>query len=108
MEAGQAATLIIAALVLLSILSSALAFRFGAPLLLVFLVVGLLAGEDGPGRIQFDDAPLAYLVGSLALAVILFDSGFATPMRSYRAGARPAIALATAGVFVTAAIVGAC
>jgi potassium/hydrogen antiporter len=108
MEVGQATTLIIAALVLLSILSSALAFRFGAPLLLVFLVVGLLAGEDGPGQIHFNNAPLAYLIGSLALAVILFDSGFATPLRSYRLSAPPAIALATVGAFVTAAVVGAC
>ena len=105
-EFSQVATLVIAALVLLSILSSVLSFRFGAPLLLVFLLVGLLAGEDGPGQIQFSNAPLAYMIGSLALAVILFDSGFATPIKSYRAAAGPAIALATVGVVVTAALVG--
>lgn len=107
MEFGQAATLVIAALVLLSILSSVLSFRFGAPLLLVFLLVGLLAGEDGPGQIHFNDAPTAYLIGSLALAVVLFDSGFATGFAGFRAHAGPALSLATLGVMVTAAIVGA-
>lgn len=106
MEFGQAGTLVIAALVLLSILSSVLSFRFGAPLLLVFLLVGLLAGEDGPGQIHFDDAPVAYLIGSLALAVILFDSGFATGLGTFRAHAGPALSLASVGVLLTAAVVG--
>lgn len=61
-------------LVMASALTSTLAFRFGAPLLLIFLMVGLLAGEDGLG-IRYDDAASAYLIGSLALAIILFDSG---------------------------------
>lgn len=107
MDFGQTATLVIAVLVLLSILSSVLSFRLGAPLLLVFLFVGLLAGEDGIGQIHFNDAPVAYLVGSLALAVILFDSGFATGLPSFRAHAGPALALATFGVMLTAAVVGA-
>jgi cell volume regulation protein A len=107
MDFGQAATLVIAALVLLSILSSVVSFRLGAPLLLVFLMVGLLAGEDGPGQIHFNDAHVAYLIGSLALAVILFDSGFATGLTTFRAQAGPALSLATVGIVVTAAIVGA-
>jgi potassium/hydrogen antiporter len=106
MDFGLAATLVIAALVLLSILSSVLSFRLGAPLLLVFLLVGVLAGENGPGQIHFDDAPVAYLIGSLALAVILFDSGFATGLGTFRAYAGPALAMATAGVAITAAVVG--
>jgi len=74
-------------------------------LLLVFLFVGLAAGEDGLG-LQFSDAGSAYFVGSLALAVILFDSGFGTSIKSFRQAAGPAITLATAGVLVTAALVG--
>jgi potassium/hydrogen antiporter len=106
MDIAYAATLVIAALVLLSILSSVVSFRLGAPLLLVFLLVGLLAGEDGPGRIAFDNAPVAYLIGSLALAVILFDSGFATGLGAFRAHAGPAVSLATVGVLLTAVVVG--
>jgi cell volume regulation protein A len=67
----------------------------------------LVAGENGPGGIIFDDAPAAYLIGSAALAVILFDSGFHTKLASYRHAAAPAIALATFGVAATVAIVAA-
>src|SRR6478752_1107086 len=58
-------------LVLAGILSSLIALRFGAPLLLVFLLVGILAGEGGPGGIKFDNVGVAYLVGSIALALFL-------------------------------------
>ena len=55
-------------LVLAGILSSLIAMRFGAPLLLVFLLVGVLAGENGPGGIKFDDVGVAYTVGAVSLA----------------------------------------
>lgn len=97
--------LIVASLVVISIFSSVLSFRIGAPLLLVFLGVGLLAGEDGIGGINFNDADIAYSVGSLALAVILFDSGFATSWRAYRKAAAPALTLATLGTVLTALLV---
>ncbi len=106
MDFGQTLTLAIAALVLISILSSVLSFRLGAPLLLGFLLVGLLAGEDGPGQIHFSNAAVAYWIGSLALAVILFDSGFATPMKSLRMAALPALSLASLGVILTSLLVG--
>src|SRR3712207_44948 len=95
------AILIGAGLVAVSIFTSVLASRLGAPLLLLFLGLGLLVGEDGLG-LEFDNAPVAYFVGSVALAVILFDSGFATRLRTIRAVAGPALALATAGVVLTA------
>lgn len=87
-------------------LTSLVSQRFGAPLLLVFLGIGLLAGEDGLLGIQFDSGATAYFIGSLALAIILFDSGFETPMRSYRVAAAPALSLATFGVLVTAGLTG--
>jgi cell volume regulation protein A len=99
------AVLIAAALIMVSGFTSLLAFRFGAPLLLVFLLLGLLVGEDGLG-IYFDDASLAFLIGSLALAVILFDSGFGTKLSSLKAAATPAIVLATLGVLLTTGLVG--
>ncbi|MEF2072855.1 potassium/proton antiporter [Consotaella aegiceratis] len=93
-------------LILLAAFSSLLAFRFGAPLLLLFLSIGLLAGVDGLG-LDFDNAPLAYFIGSIALAVILFDSGFGTSLQSFRNAAAPALVLATLGVALTTAIFGA-
>jgi potassium/hydrogen antiporter len=95
-----------AVLAMVSIFSSLIAERFGAPLLLVFLVVGMLAGEDGPGGLPFNDYQLTYLIGSLALAIILFDGGSRTRLASFRGTLAPSTVLATIGVVLTAAIVG--
>jgi potassium/hydrogen antiporter len=89
-------------LVLTGILSSLIALRFGAPLLLVFLLVGMLAGEGGPGGLKFDDVGVAYTVGSIALALILFDGGLRTRFASFRNVLGPAVTLATVGVLITA------
>jgi cell volume regulation protein A len=96
--------LIGALLVLAGILSSLVALRFGAPLLLVFLVVGMLAGQEGPGGIKFDDVRLAYIVGSVALALILFDGGLRTRFATFRSVLAPSLTLATIGVMLTAAL----
>jgi cell volume regulation protein A len=96
-----------ALLVLAGIFSSLIASRFGAPLLLVFLVVGMLAGEDGPGGLVFNNYGLTYLGGSFALAIILFDGGLRTRLARFRGVLAPSILLATVGVVVTAAVVGA-
>ncbi|MGB6348523.1 MAG: potassium/proton antiporter [Pseudolabrys sp.] len=88
-------------LVLAGILSSLIALRFGAPLLLVFLLVGMMAGEGGPGGIKFDDVGTAYMVGSIALALILFDGGLRTRFASFRNVLAPSVTLATVGVLIT-------
>ena len=88
-------------LVLAGILSSLVALRFGAPLLLVFLLVGMLAGEGGPGGVKFDDVRTAYTVGSIALALILFDGGLRTKLATFRNVLAPSVMLATAGVLIT-------
>ena len=93
-----------ALLVLAGIMSSLVAMRFGAPLLLVFLIVGMLAGEGGPGGIQFDDVHTTYVVGSIALALILFDGGLRTRFATFRSVLAPAVTLATVGVLMTAAL----
>jgi cell volume regulation protein A len=91
-------------LVLTGILSSLIALRFGAPLLLVFLLVGMLAGEAGPLGLKFDDVEVAYTVGSVALGLILFDGGLRTRFHTFRNVFGPAVMLATVGVIVTAAL----
>jgi len=58
-----------AVLILASILASVFSSRFGTPILLVFLVLGMLAGEDGPGGIQFNDFQVAYLGSTLRYEV---------------------------------------
>ena len=93
-----------AVLVLAGILSSLIALRFGAPLLVAFLLVGMLAGEAGPGGIKFDDVRTTYLVGSIALALILFDGGLRTRLTTFRSVLAPSIVLATLGVVLTTAL----
>jgi cell volume regulation protein A len=99
--------LIGALLLLFGVLASALSRRLGMPLLLAFLSVGMLAGEDGPGGIVFNDIEIAYLIGSVALAVILFEGGMNTRTATFHFSLRPAFTLATLGVVITSVIVGA-
>jgi cell volume regulation protein A len=93
-------------LVFASVLAGLYSARAGLSFLLVFLVVGMLAGEDGPGGIAFGDVNLALWVGSAGLAVILLDGGLRTRLSTFRTGLKPAGWLATVGVLLTAALTG--
>ena len=106
MELTHQLILLTGALFLLSVLASAISTRLGLPLLLVFLALGMLAGEDGPGGIHFDDVETTYLIGTVALSVILFNGGLCTDIGSFRVGLWPALWLATVGVVATGAVVG--
>ena len=104
LDAVSITILLGAVLVLAGILSSLIALRFGAPLLLLFLIIGMAAGESGPGGIRFDDVHTAYMVGSIALALILFDGGLRTRLQTFRHVLPAAGLLATLGVLVTAVL----
>jgi NhaP-type Na+/H+ and K+/H+ antiporter len=92
---------------LVSIVAGLISRRVGAPVLLVFLAIGMLAGDDHVFGISFDDFGSAYLIGSVALAIILLEGGLKTPVSMLRLAFWPAAVLATIGVGVTAGILGA-
>ena len=105
---GSPENMLVAGLLLrLATIAGLLSARIGTPLLLVFIGIGMLAGEDGPGGIPFDDFGAAYLIGSLALAAILFEGGLNTERSMIRQALWPSAALATVGVAISAGVVGA-
>ena len=106
MELANHLILLGAFLLLLSIFVGLVSSRIGAPLLLAFLALGMFFGEDGPGGIYFDNYFAAYAIGSMALAIILFDGGLRTDSANFRIAVWPALLLATVGVAVTAALTG--
>lgn len=94
------------ALVLVSVVASKASGRLGVPALLLFLGIGMLAGSEGPVGIEFSDAVVAQTVGVIALVLILFSGGLDTPAAAIRPVIGRALGLSTAGVFVTAALLG--
>lgn len=95
-----------AALVFVSVLAGVFSTRVGFSFLLVFLTVGVLAGQDGPGGLVFNDFTVSFWVGNVALAVILLDGGLRTDFGTFRTGLKPSLLLATLGVVICAAITG--
>jgi cell volume regulation protein A len=100
-------TLLIGGTVLLaSIAAARTAHRIGLPSLLLFLAVGVIAGEDGLG-LEFDDAQLAQALGTAALGIILVEGGLTTQWSNVRRLLAPAGVLATAGVAVSVMVTAA-
>jgi len=95
-----------AVMVLFAVASSKFSARLGLPVLVVFIGLGMLAGSEGIGGIEFENYPLAHGIGTIALALILFDGGLRTSMASLHAAWKPALTLATAGVLITSVITG--
>ncbi|MFU8785452.1 potassium/proton antiporter [Aliidiomarina sp.] len=106
MEAVNLLILIAGALLVISILAVQFSVRIGAPLLLVFLSVGMLAGDEGLLGLQFDNPDAALLIGSVALVIILFDGGLRTHPERFRVALGPAAMLSSLGVLITCLITG--
>lgn len=93
-------------LLFVSIVASKTSFRFGIPSLILFLIVGMLAGSDGFGKIYFDDPRLTQFLGVVALTFILFSGGLDTKWESIKPVVRSGLALSTLGIVITALSVG--
>ncbi len=106
MDALNIFYLVVSVLIFISIMTSTLSARLGVPLLLFFLGVGMLAGEEGVLGIAFDQYIWANVIAQAALACILLDGGLPTSFDSFRVGLKPAVVLATWGVFATVLALG--
>ena len=104
MEFVNIPLLAVSALVFISVLIGLFSTRVGFSFLLVFLLAGVLAGEDGVVGYRFDNYVLSFWVGNIALAIILLDGGLRTAYETFRTGLRPASVLASLGVLVCAGI----
>jgi cell volume regulation protein A len=98
--------IIFSVLIILSILTIKLSARFGIPSLTLFLVIGMLAGSDGPGGLYFDNPQLVQTLGVIALVLILFSGGLDTEWTGVRPVLWNGLALSTIGVVLTALLVG--
>ena len=94
-------------LLLISIIAGKTSYRFGIPTLLLFLVIGMLAGSDGIGGINFDNPQVAQFIGIVSLNFILFSGGLDTNWKSVKPVLREGIVLSTLGVLLTALSLGA-
>lgn len=95
--------LVFGLLIAVSVLLSRSVDRLGVPVVLLFLVLGMLGGSEGLGGVWFDDYELTVRIGTIALILILFDGGLNTSIASVRSVLAPASVLATLGVVLTAA-----
>jgi cell volume regulation protein A len=93
-----------AVIMLVSVVAARLAYRIGLPVLVAFLGVGVLLGEDVLG-LRFNNAAVAQALGTVALAVILVEGGLSTELSVIRPVLVPAAVLATFGVLVSVAVV---
>ena len=92
-------------LLFISIIAGKAGYKFGVPMLLLFLGVGMFFGSDGLG-IQFNSPSAAQFIGMIALSIILFSGGMDTKYSEIKPVAVPGIILATLGVMLTALLTG--
>ncbi|MDE3207845.1 MAG: potassium/proton antiporter, partial [Pseudomonadota bacterium] len=106
MDISNQLMLVMSLLLFLGVVASRVSSRIGVPMLLLFLIIGMFAGESGPGGLKLVNVHVVHFISSLALALILFDGGLRTPIGNFHVGLKPALSLATVGVLVTTGLAG--
>ena len=97
--------LLVSLLMFIAILMAKVGTKFGVPTMLLFLILGMLAGEDGIG-IKVDSLKAAEFLGHLAMTIILLTGGLETSLHETKPIIRKGIAISTLGVFLTIVITG--
>jgi potassium/hydrogen antiporter len=93
-------------LLFVSIIAGKTSYKFGVPTLILFLAIGMLAGSDGLGGIQFDNPQIAQFIGIVSLNFILFSGGLDTNWTAVKPILKEGMALSTIGVLLTAVTIG--
>lgn len=93
-------------LLFISLIAGKTSDRFGVPVLILFITIGMFAGSEGIGGINFDNPKMAQFIGIVALNFILFSGGLETDWKSIRPVLWQGITLSTLGVFITAVTLG--
>ncbi|WP_096187901.1 potassium/proton antiporter [Evansella halocellulosilytica] len=97
--------LLLALFLIIGVITTKFSTRIGVPALVLFIMLGMIAGSDGLGIIYFDNASLAQAIGILALIIILFEGGLSTKWTTIKPVMLPSILLATVGVIITSFVV---
>ena len=93
-------------LMFISVLAGKTSFRVGIPTLVFFLVIGMLAGSEGIGKINFNNPEISQFIGIVALNLILFSGGFETDWKTVKPVFGMSITLSILGVLLTAVLLG--
>ena len=98
--------LFIAFLIILAMLSTKLSAKFGLPLLIGFILIGVLVGSDALNLFYFDNAVLTKKIADILLIFIIFDGGFRITRDVFKKVAGPSLTLATFSVALTSLLLG--
>jgi len=91
-------------IILLSAFSTKLSKRFNVPLLIIFLIIGMLVGSEGIVKVYFDDSNLEYIVATLSLCFILFAGGLETQIKDIQPVLKEGVSLSVLGVLFNAVL----
>lgn len=98
--------LLAVAVIFLGVMLNKVSVKFGIPVLLAFIAMGMIFGTDGIGHISFDNFDFAEQISTVSLVIIMFYGGFGTSWKHAKPAAVQSILLSTAGVLITTALVG--
>ena len=93
-------------LLFISLIAGKTSYKYGVPVLIFFVIIGMLAGSEGIGNIYFDNPKVTQFIGIIALNFILFTGGFETSWQSIKPIVWQGVTLSTLGVLLTAVGVG--